>query len=627
MPHWRVQVLGHAQVTRDGVASVPDRRTAAILAFLALEGPTPRSRLAGLLWPEVPEATARNNLAQALRRARRRLGAAIVTGDDPLRLGDAEVDVAVHRDGAFPCGEDGVPRATGELLGDASYDDLPDFAEWLHGRREELETRWRQALQDAIDRHEAAGRFGAAARCADRWVRAEPLAEAPYRRLMRALYVAGDRPAALAAYRRCREALRAELGVEPMPETVDLARAIERGDVPAPAPAAPATRRALPISILRPPVLVGRDEAWARMERARAEGRFVVLAGEAGVGKTRLALDFAASKGPYLTLEGRPGDRGVPLATTLRNVRSVLAHRPDLPLAPWQRRALARLAPELGEPDDGDDVAADARLHEALLQLLRADLAIETFVYDDLHFADDASIDAGFFVLSSSFPMGRPGEVTRWIACVRDSELADHVRDVLRRGVAVGHAEWIDLEPLDEPATRALLDSLALAPERQGLPPGLAATLHQRTGGNALFLLETLRDLIETERLGDASSGPLPLPGRIASIVRQRLARLSPTAQRVAQTAAVLRSDFDLDLIGRVLDADPPTLLDAWEELARAQLFRGSRFSHDLLLDAVLASVAAPVRALLERRAAEVLAASGAQPARVARHRREGERA
>lgn len=71
MAHWRVQVLGHAQVTRDGEATAPERRTAAILAVLALEGPTPRSRLAGLLWPEVPEATARNNLAQALRRARR----------------------------------------------------------------------------------------------------------------------------------------------------------------------------------------------------------------------------------------------------------------------------------------------------------------------------------------------------------------------------------------------------------------------------------------------------------------------------------------------------------------------------------------------------------------------------
>lgn len=626
MAHWRVQVLGHARVTRDDEPTVPERRTAAILAFLALEGPTARSRLAGLLWPEVPEATARNNLAQALHRARRRLGAAIVTGDDPLRLDiDAEVDVAAFGNGAFPCCDDDVPRAPDTLLGDASYDDLPDFAEWLQARRDDLQTRWLQALQDAIDRHEAAGRFGAAARCADRWARAEPLAEAPYRRLMRALFLAGDRPAALAAYHRCQEALRSGLGVAPMPETVDLARAIERGEVPG--PPAPAPGRALPLSILRPPVLVGRDQAWARMERAWAEGRFLVLAGEAGVGKTRLALDFAASKGPYLTLEGRPGDRGVPLATTLRNVRSVLAHRPDLPLAPWQRRALARLAPELGEPDPGDDVAAEARLHQALLQLLRADLAIETFVYDDLHFADDASIDAGFFVLSSSFPMGRPGEVTRWIACVRDSELADHVRDVLRRGVAAGHAEWIDLEPLDEPATRALLDALDLAPERAALPPDLAATLHRRTGGNALFLLETLRDLIETERLGDAPLEPLPLPDRVASIVRQRLARLSPAAQRVAQTAAVLRSDFDLDLIGRVLDADPSALIDAWEELARAQLFRGSRFSHDLLLDAVRASVAAPVRALLERRAAEVLADSGAQPARVARHRREGERA
>ncbi|WP_309571489.1 hypothetical protein [Deinococcus sp.] len=62
------------------IRSRPDRRTSALLAYLSIEGPTPRSRLAGLLWPEVPEGTARANLRQTLRRLRQS-GAAVGSGD------------------------------------------------------------------------------------------------------------------------------------------------------------------------------------------------------------------------------------------------------------------------------------------------------------------------------------------------------------------------------------------------------------------------------------------------------------------------------------------------------------------------------------------------------------------
>ncbi len=122
----------------------------------------------------------------------------------------------------------------------------------------------------------------------------DPLSEGAHRRLMRLLYLMGDRPAALRAYHRCRNLLERVLGVAPLPETRDLAQLIDRGAVDAP----PAPARRIPLAVLRPPVLVGRADVWAKMEAAWANGQCILLVGPAGAGKSRLMQDFVMSKGP-----------------------------------------------------------------------------------------------------------------------------------------------------------------------------------------------------------------------------------------------------------------------------------------------------------------------------------------
>lgn len=320
--------------------------------------------------------------------------------------------------------------------------------------------------------------------------------------------------------------LRRELAVEPLPETKELASLIELGAAPRPAPK-PSSARGLPLRVLRPPLLVGREREWERMEAAWEQGQFIILAGEAGVGKTRLALDFAASKGEWLFLEGRPGDVVAPLATSIRNFRRIFEHKPDLKLEPWVRRALAQVLPELGESGSGSAAQGSAHLLEAVVQLMKSELEVSTFVYDDLHFADPVSIEAGFYVISSPFPMGRPGSVPHWIACLRPNELAERSRSIYQQLVAAGQAAWIEVEPLDEEATAALLESLDLEALGQGHSPALADRLYRRTGGNMLFILETLRNLLETERLGEGVPERLPLTDKVGGVVRQRLARLS----------------------------------------------------------------------------------------------------
>lgn len=110
---------------------------------------------------------------------------------------------------------------------------------------------------------------------------------------------------------------------------------------------APSGRAELPLAVLRPPVLVGREREWARMEQAWEAGQWIYITGEPGSGKTRLAFDFAASKGEYIVFSGRPGDRVQPWSVLTRMLKINNERTPELMrgLEPWVRREMSRLAP------------------------------------------------------------------------------------------------------------------------------------------------------------------------------------------------------------------------------------------------------------------------------------------
>ncbi|WP_019587609.1 ATP-binding protein [Deinococcus apachensis] len=611
---WRLEVLGTPRLTRpDGSSLHPEGGALALLTYLALEGPTTRSRLAGLLWPDTVESAARNNLVHLLRRLQRVYGGGLLRADDAVDLAPGvEVDVRAFLEAAR-VGEAEEGDIT-PLLEGVEFDDRPDLADWLLAWRERLGHLRAEVLTRRAGRQEEGGDLPAAISTTLRLLDLNPVAEEAWRRLMRLHYLAGDRGAALAAFERCRAVLRREFGAEPSPETGDLAREVERGGAPT---TTPAPRRRMPLSVLRPPNLVGRGAEWARMEAAWEAGQFLILAGEAGIGKSRLARDFAASKGEVLHLEGRPGDALVPYSTTARNLRRIFARTPDLPLEPWMRVSLSRLLPELldGTAEPGTP-EPDMRLHAAIRHVFEVGLAgVSAFVYDDLHLADRASIEAGFVLISSSFPLGQPGGVPRLICTVRPGEVPAFMEDVFRRGGAAGHSVRIDLERLGEAEVGALVRDLGV-PAVRDLGPQLA----RFTGGNPFFVLETVKHMLEAP----SQDGALPVAARVSQLIADRLARLSPAALGAARAAAVLQSDVRIELVAAVLGAPLLEVAAAWEELEAAQIMTGERFSHDLVQETVLAGMPAAVRRLLNRSAARVLPGEGASPARVAHHWREG---
>ncbi len=315
-----IGVLGPLRVSVDGapVSGFEYTKVRALLAYLAVGAGRdhPRAVLCTLLWPDLPEKTARRNLTQALSGLRRALVAAgaeqaLTTTSEAVRLEagpglrvdalrfEALVDEAeahAHRGWhtCHACGErlrEAAALYEGDFLSQLYVADSTEFEEWALGWRERLRQRMMTALERLARAAEWRGQWAAAAALARRQVELDGLNEAGHREVMRLLALDGQQAAAEAQFDRLRRTLRDELHAAPDEATMRLQADIRGGAVErlrryaAPPVEGPA----------RPNALVGRQTdlqavcALARDEAVRA----ITLTGTPGVGKTRLALEAA----------------------------------------------------------------------------------------------------------------------------------------------------------------------------------------------------------------------------------------------------------------------------------------------------------------------------------------------
>ena len=114
-----------------------ERKTAAVLAYVALEGPSQKYKLAGWLWPDSGETAARNNMRQLLRRLRVAMGE-VVLGEDRIEL-NPEVEIDLKQLSYLESLPLDLLKQSAELLEGLDYDDTPDFAEWLASTRQKLD--------------------------------------------------------------------------------------------------------------------------------------------------------------------------------------------------------------------------------------------------------------------------------------------------------------------------------------------------------------------------------------------------------------------------------------------------------------------------------------------------------
>ncbi|HEU0203388.1 MAG TPA: hypothetical protein VFR86_23515 [Burkholderiaceae bacterium] len=143
----------------------------------------------------------------------------------------------------------------------------------------------------------------------------------------------------------------------------------------------------------------------------------------------------------------------------------------------------------------------------------------------------------------------------------------------------------------------------------------LAAPLARHTGGNPLFVLETLKQAVFADGFKD---GRLPRPLGVIEAIERRLVGLTTSAQSLVQVAAVAGADSSVQLAEAVLGTTVLALAEAWREPESAQLIDGDAFVHDLVHEAVLGWVPQPIRRHLCGAVAGFLAARNGDPGRIA---------
>jgi DNA-binding SARP family transcriptional activator len=537
-----------------------ERKDAGWLAVLAAEGHCPRDRLAAWLWPDSAAATAAVNLRQRIFRLRKQLGHPLVVTGASLALADGI----------------GVLPGDQAWLSSFDYDDCPDFQRWLQQGNERRLARFRDRLRGEVDARQAEGRWAEALRGIEELLALDALSEVDQRRLMRLHHLRGDRAAALMAYQRFQAALHDELGTRPDAETQELLRLIESSrPLTLPAP-----RRAMPVSLLRPPLLVGRDAALAQCTQAWQAGHVVLLHAEGGMGKTRLLEELAASLGGAAALVGaRPGDHEIAYALLVRLLQ-VLDERIPGCLNAADTAALLVLLQGCVVPEQ---VAPLSTLRiQAALSALLGNLApqVSLILLDDLHLADPASLDLMAAVLGSPTPAKGPG----WALACRDHEGPAALTHLCTALVDGQRLHRVALQGLDEAALHALVGSLAI---REFDAAELAMPLWAHTGGNPQYVLETLKERVLSETAGRV----LPSPPSVEALIARRLASLSPSAMLLARVASLAGRSFSVELASAVLQMPALALSDAWAELESAQVLRGNAFAHDLVREAVASSV------------------------------------
>jgi DNA-binding SARP family transcriptional activator len=630
-------VLGPLQVIADGrelgLGSLQQRALLALLLIHVGE-PLSRDRIVDELWGERPPASANHAVqvyVSGIRKSLRGRGVEVRSAGAGYAL---EVDtdcVDAHR---F---EQLVVEAQPRLTDDPSAArglfeqalalwrgrPLGEFAEFEFARQEadRLQELHAVALEGRVEARLAAGEHAAVIGEITGLAADNPLRERPRRLLMLALYRSGRHADALAAYRDAVSAFD-EIGLAPGPELRALEEAILRHDPSLRTDSAPpvgtftgsAPHHAaaagdgdawpLPALLRSGPraAFVGRADERAVVEMSREEARagarrIVLVSGEPGIGKSRLAA-FAAHRAHadgFAVLWGAcSAELAVPYEPWIAVCSQFVEHAPIELLDRHAARhggELARLARELPRrlPGAPPPESSDSETERFLLFSAVAGALVELAAYrpvclvlDDLHWADGQSVallkhaasaaDSCALQVIVSFRDSDLGRDHPLSAVLADLRRIEGVERIALHGLAV-----TEVSEVMAAAAGHELDADALA---------LAGEIASETDGNPFFVGEVLRSLVEsgrllydeeTERWSVDRSAPLGLPESVRDVIGRRVERLGAQTRDVLTLAAVIGRSFELELLTRLVSLTEEQLLDLLEAAVEASLLDESR--------------------------------------------------
>ncbi len=654
----RIRLFGGFLLERAGAALPPiaSRAGRSLFSYLVMnrDRPLQRDLLAGTFWPDLAEGRARRRLSHTLWQIHDVVNEAetshVAVTSDTLAFDTSApywLDVEEF-DHSFDASQftqaEGAPGArldvaalrtcAGLYRGDfmaGFYDD------WVVVDQDHYRQRYIVALSRLVDATKASGAYEEALAYARRLTHHDPLSEEVHREVMRLCFLLGRTSEAVEQFDRCRSVLFEELESEPSPATVELYHKITRqrrsGIRPLQGEESPVLMSSRPETHF-----VGREQERRglldHMERVLAgPGGVVLLEGEPGVGKTRLALEaaedarwrgFEVSWGTCTPGALRPF---APLVEVLESLSSLRVEQISEQVSPvWLGEAL-RLAPGQGNRTHPSSISASlhpaeesTRMKEALVHTLGAlgQITPHMIVVDDVQWADGDTLG----VITQLVPRLVASRTLLLLLFRSEEARGDtEVWDMLRDADRVAGLGRVVLSPLSVFELEEMVKRI-LGLTR--LEPAIAAKLHRQTGGNALFSLETLlalrdRGLFESgnpaEVLQRQLAGPtVPVAPRARSVIDARMSLLDESSLVVYELAAVCGQTVDLAVLAEATDLSRSVVLESVDELFHRGLISDEgdgryRITHDQVRQVVYDRIDRPRRVELHRRVAETLAA------------------
>ncbi|WP_162851094.1 AAA family ATPase [Panacagrimonas perspica] len=385
----------------------------------------------------------------------------------------------------------------------------------------------------------------------------------------------------------------------------------------------------------------GRDRELAVLRAGlraaqKAHGRLILLAGDPGIGKTRLTEEFARESraAGFQVLSGRCHEgEGAPAYWPWIQILRLLARSRDVASLRAQMGAgapdLVQMLPELRHllpdlaatpPDSMDSEHARFRLFDAFAGFLREaarDVPL-MLVLDDLHWADRPSLALLGALVRDLAGMRLLIIGTHRIAEVGPGHALSGLLTNLRREPA---AELLQLRGLHERDMRRLLDVLAGSP----LPGAISQGLAKESEGNPFFAGELFRHMIERGVLQfrsmwvqDADSHAFGLPEGVSAVIERRLSNLSRPCLRALEAGAVIGRSFDAALLARVTGVAMAPLLALLDEAVVARVIERPsnagdpwRFVHALIRETLYRHLPEGGRVAAHRKVGHALEASG----------------
>jgi DNA-binding SARP family transcriptional activator len=586
-----VSLLGEFSVTTGG-QPVEDhwrlRKAKTLVKMLALAPGhrLHRDAIAEILWPNAELETAANNLYQILHTIRRMIGAtSIALNDDVVQLcpaGGLSVDVDLFEQAAaiarrssnITALQHALQLWTGSLLPEDQY------AEWTLEHRARLSETHAAVASLLGSKLLEQGEQEAALALVEPLAAARPLDENLNRVLIDVLAGLGRRWEAIEAYERLRDALDEAYAAEPEPQTKALHRRLLTGTL----------KRAEPS--MQP--LVGRQSEWKQLvsawQRAKVgESHLLLISGEAGIGKTRLAeafLSWADQQG-FVTARSRSyGAEGrLALAPVTEWLRSDAIRRSLGRLADVWMTEISRLLPELLDerphllqPEPMTELGHRQRFFEALSRGVLAAPQPLLLLIDDLQWCDQETLQWLHFLLR--FDAKKRLLI---IGTARPDELgtADPVAEWLRHLRSEGRVIELALDSLDAAETAQLAAQVTKAE----LDDESASRLYHETEGIPLFVVEMINAGLSkaaTERgiggidLYAPQLSTANLPPRMHAVIAGRLAQLSPGAHELAGLAATIGRVFTVEILREASGTDTDNLTAELDELWQRRIVRAA---------------------------------------------------